>query len=149
MRPEKVEVRKIEGFTEVDYSIDFVGEQAGFGSAGRWADTGVLVERSDAGSHGSNLTHFDPDVFCRGLGYNMISHNSSGGPPVMTYGSVTPAGEQPPPHRELLLLPLNHGRRHNHELGIMMESWESGCSLRMIGALLCYIKSPPARRFLI
>lgn len=63
MRPEKVELRKIEGFTEVDYSIDFVREQAGFGSAGRWADTGVLVEHGAAGGHRSNLTRFDPDAF--------------------------------------------------------------------------------------
>lgn len=107
MRPEKVEVRKIEGSTEVDYSIDCVRERAGFGPAGHWADTSVLGERGGAGSHRSNLTRFDPDVFCRGRGYNMITHNSSGGASVMTYCSVTPAGEQPPRPLELLLLPLN------------------------------------------
>lgn len=79
MRPEKVEVRKIEGSTEVDYSIDFVREQAGFGSAGRRADAGVLVQRGGAGSHRSNPTRFHPDVFCRGLDYNMITHSSRGG----------------------------------------------------------------------
>lgn len=97
MRPEKVEVRKIEGSTEVDYSIDCVRERAGFGPAGRWADTSVLTQRADT----SVLTRFDPDVFCRGRGYNMITHNSSGGASVMTYCSVTPAGEQPPRPLEL------------------------------------------------
>lgn len=65
MRPEKIEVRKIEGLSEVDYSIDFVREQAGFRSAGRRADASVLVERGVPGSHRPNRTRFDLDVFCR------------------------------------------------------------------------------------
>lgn len=67
MRPEKVSRgTKIEGFTDVDSSFDLVQEKAVLCSAGCCANTNMLVERSIAGSHQSNLTCLDLDVFCRG-----------------------------------------------------------------------------------
>lgn len=67
MRPEKVSRgNKIEGFGDVGSSFDLVQEKAVLCSAGCNANTNMLVQCSIAGSHQSNLTRLDLDVFCGG-----------------------------------------------------------------------------------
>lgn len=92
-------------------------------SAGCYANTNILVECSIAGSHQSNLTRLDLDVFCRGSAIIRSLTTAAGGsdddvrhrdPRWRAAWSILSAP------REILLLHINYscchekcGERHN------------------------------------